>query len=244
MLCDFSTCPLGAVLGVAGYIWAQVTDSSHTHTFNPIPFIRGGVLDVIGSMGHSEARKDFIARYDEFDQLREYLAPVERQEYQMLRGHMALITEYLNQIESGKRFYAYRWICDQFILMRGAFPSMQQTREHTSTMQFVSPLVDCDRIKFIQDASQAPQTRPLIQDAPRAIIQDTPKTIIADSNPIPNTQSPVTWLRAALRAIAKSLHHVKKKLLPQIFEQFLSLLKKKLQFRLVQLARLFCVIIV
>ncbi|NJR17155.1 MAG: hypothetical protein HC785_16530 [Calothrix sp. CSU_2_0] len=184
--------PLGAVLGVAGYIWAQVTDSSHTHTFNPIPFIRGGVLDVIGSMGHSEARKDFIARYDEFDQLREYLAPVERQEYQMLRGHMALITEYLNQIESGKRFYAYRWICDQFILMRGAFPSMQQTREHTSTMQFVSPLVDCDRIKFIQDASQAPQTRPLIQDAPRAIIQDTPKTIIADSNPIPNTQSPVT----------------------------------------------------
>ncbi|PAX59866.1 hypothetical protein [Brunnivagina elsteri] len=73
--------PIGAVLGVAGYIWAQVTDSSYTHTFNPIPFIRGGVLDVIGSMGHSEARKEFISGYDEFDQLREYLAPVERQEY-------------------------------------------------------------------------------------------------------------------------------------------------------------------
>ncbi len=185
--------PLGAVLGVAGYIWAQVTDSSHTHTFNPIPFIRGGVLDVIGSMGHSEARKEFISGYDEFDQLREYLAPVERQEYQMLRGHMALITEYLNQIESGKRFYAYRWICDQFILMRGAFPSMQQTREHTDTMQFTSPLVDCDRIRFIQDASKVTEPRPLIQDAPPARIQDAPRPIIADApSPITNAQYPIT----------------------------------------------------
>ncbi|PAX59867.1 hypothetical protein [Brunnivagina elsteri] len=106
---------------------------------------------------------------------------------------MALITEYLSQIESGKRFYAYRWICDQFILMRGAFPSMQQTREHTDTMQFSSPLVNCDRIKFIQDASQAPQPRPLIQDAPPARIQDAPRPMIADAPiPITNAQSSIT----------------------------------------------------
>jgi hypothetical protein len=162
--------PLGAVLGVTGYIWAQVADSSCTHTFNPIPFIRGGVLDVIGSMGHSEARKDFIAGYDEFDQLKEYLNPLERQEYQMLRKDMALITDYLSQVESGKRFYTYRWICDQFILMRGAFPSMQQTHKHTNTIQFTSPLVDCDRVKSIQGVSKALQPRSLIQDAPPARI--------------------------------------------------------------------------
>jgi hypothetical protein len=161
--------PLGAVLGVTGYIWAQVTDSSHTHTFNPIPFIRGGVVDVIGSMGHSEARKEFIAGYDEFDQLKEYLNPLERQEYQMLRKDMALITEYLNQIESGKKFYTYRWICDQFILMRGTFPPMQQIQKHTNTIQFASPLVDCDRVKSIQGVvSKVLEPRSLIQDAPHA----------------------------------------------------------------------------
>jgi hypothetical protein len=175
--------PLGAVLGLAGYAWALITDSSHTHTFNPIPFIRGGALDIIGSLGHSEARKEYFDSYDEFDQLKDYLAPVERQEYQMLRGHMALITEYLTQIDSGKRFYAYRWMCDQFILMRGSFPSIQQTMQHTSTMQFASPLLDGDRIKFIQDASRLPEAQPLIQDAPRARIQDAPRPMIAD-NPV------------------------------------------------------------
>ncbi|MEA5574064.1 hypothetical protein [Calothrix sp. UHCC 0171] len=179
--------PLGAVLGVAGYVWAQITDSSNTHTFNPIPFIRGGALDVIGSLGHSEARKEFIAGYDEFDQLKDYLAPVERHEYQMLRGHMALVTEYLSQIDSGKRFYAYRWICDQFILMRGSFPSIQQVTSHTNTMQFTSPLVDCDRIKSIQQSSHKPESRPLIQDAPPARIQDAPLPVIQDS-PISKTQ--------------------------------------------------------
>ncbi|BAZ37477.1 hypothetical protein NIES4101_33990 [Calothrix sp. NIES-4101] len=178
--------PLGAVLGVAGYVWAQITDSSNTHTFNPIPFIRGGALDVIGSLGHSEARKEFIAGYDEFDQLKDYLAPVERHEYQMLRGHMALVTEYLSQIDSGKRFYAYRWICDQFILMRGSFPSIQQTMQHTSSMQFASPLVDCDRIKSIQQASNKPESRPLIQDAPTARIQDAPLPIIQNCPTQPN----------------------------------------------------------
>ncbi|MEO1765075.1 MAG: hypothetical protein AAFR83_24715, partial [Cyanobacteria bacterium J06629_18] len=51
--------PIGLLLGAAGYAIAQIQDSTSTHTLNPIPFIRGGVLEVFGSLGHSTARKEF-----------------------------------------------------------------------------------------------------------------------------------------------------------------------------------------
>jgi hypothetical protein len=170
--------PIGLLLGAAGYAIAQIQDSTSTHTLNPIPFIRGGILEVFGSLGHSTARKEFTENYDEFDRLKDYLSPTERKEYEMLRQHVALITEYLEMVEPGKRFYAYRWICDQYILLRGSFPSPEQTQQHVNLMQFVSPLVDCDRIEEIKQASLPPQ--PLIKELPLPPIKELPKPNIVD----------------------------------------------------------------
>ena len=170
--------PIGLLLGAAGYAIAQIQDSSSTHTLNPIPFIRGGILEVFGSLGHSTARKEFTENYDEFDRLKDYLSPTERKEYEMLRQHAALITEYLEMVEPGKRFYAYRWICDQYVLLRGSFPSPEQTQQHVNLMQFVSPLVDCDRIEEIKQASLPPQ--PLIKELPLPPIKELPKPNIVD----------------------------------------------------------------
>ena len=93
--------PFGILAGAAGFIWSLLADSSHTHTFNPIPFVRGGILEVVGSLVHSAARQEFTENYDEFDQLKGYLSPVERKEYELLREHSGLITEYLSHVESG-----------------------------------------------------------------------------------------------------------------------------------------------
>ncbi|MEO0840684.1 MAG: hypothetical protein AAFV71_21785 [Cyanobacteria bacterium J06633_8] len=171
--------PFGILAGAAGFIWSLLADSSHTHTFNPIPFVRGGIFEVVGSLGHSAARQEFTENYDEFDQLKGYLSPVERKEYEMLREHSGLITEYLSHVESGKRFYAYRWIVDQYILLRGSFPSPEQTQQHVNAIQFVSPLVDCNRIDEIKSLS-SPITKSLIKELPKPSIKELPKPNIVD----------------------------------------------------------------
>ncbi|BAY29731.1 hypothetical protein NIES2107_15750 [Nostoc carneum NIES-2107] len=147
--------PVGLLLGATGYIWAQIQDTSSTGTFNPFPFIRGGLLNVVGSMGNSEARKEFLDGYDEFEQLKLYLHPAERQEYIMLRECMTTITECLNQLESGKRFYAYRWLKEQYSL-HGKFPAFETTQSHVAQVQYVSSKIDCERVIQIESVTQQP----------------------------------------------------------------------------------------
>jgi hypothetical protein len=182
--------PIGIVAGAVGFIWTQITDSSHTHTFNPIPFVRGGLLETIGSLGNSVTREEYLNNYDEFDKLKGYLPPVERQEYIMLREHSGLIAEYLNHIESGKRFYAYRWIVDQYTLLRGSFPTPEQTQQHVNSIEFISPMVDCDRLSEIRQAS-IPQTKPITKELPKPTFKELPKPNFVDTpKPVQPAQLP------------------------------------------------------
>lgn len=122
--------PVGVVLGVAGYIHGCFIDASRTGSFSPLPFVRGNILDLAGTLGNADLRESSGNLADEFDQLQYYLSPRERKEYEFLNSHFALLTDYLTQVEPLKRFHAYRWIFDSFIKFDGAIPSQEQVNTH------------------------------------------------------------------------------------------------------------------
>ena len=154
---------------------------------------------MVGSMGNSEARKEFFDGYDEFEQLKLYLHPAERQEYIMLRECMTTITEWLNQIEPGKRFYAYRWLKEQYSL-HNKFPAFEETQSHVAQVQYVSSKIDRERV--IQIESSGRQHPALIDLCPETTLQNAPlpQAEITDSRSMPhrftvNAIQPTRWLR-------------------------------------------------
>lgn len=182
--------PIGLLAGITGYLIAQLKDSEQTHTFNPIPFIRGGVLEVFGSLGNSELRNDFLDNYDEFDRLKGYLSPTERQEYQILRENSGLLAEILAQVEGGKRFYLYRWLVDQYTLLRGSLPHPETIQAHIQHLPLSSPLINQTRLHQIEEATKPNQpfpSKPLCADLPKPDFQELPqdsKTTPLESIPL------------------------------------------------------------
>ncbi|MHC5722651.1 MAG: hypothetical protein ACYT04_33680 [Nostoc sp.] len=122
--------PVGVVLGLVGYIHGCFIDASHTGSFSPLPFLRGNILDLAGTLGNADLRESSSNNPDEFEQLQYYLSPRERKEYEFLNSHFALLTDYLTQVEPLKRFHAYRWIFDSFVKFNGAIPSQEQVTAH------------------------------------------------------------------------------------------------------------------
>ncbi|MCC5610571.1 hypothetical protein LC612_28430 [Nostoc sp. CHAB 5834] len=122
--------PVGVVLGLVGYIHGCFIDASHTGSFSPLPFLRGNILDLAGTLGNADLRESSSNNPDEFEQLQYYLSPRERKEYEFLNAHFALLTDYLTQVESLKRFHAYRWMFDSFIQFNGAIPTKEQINNH------------------------------------------------------------------------------------------------------------------
>lgn len=122
--------PVGVVLGLVGYIHGCFIDASHTGSFSPLPFLRGNILDLAGTLGNADLRESSRNEGDEFEQLQYYLSPRERKEYEFLNSHFALLTDYLTQVEPLKRFHAYRWIFDSFVKFNGAIPSQEQVTAH------------------------------------------------------------------------------------------------------------------
>jgi hypothetical protein len=140
--------PIGMVLGLVGYIHGCYLDASRTGSFSPLPFVRGNILDLAGTLGNAELRELQTSEASEFEQLQHYLSPRERKEYEFLNNHFALLTDYLTQVEPLKRFHAYRWIFDSFLKFKGALPSKELLDTHLLN---VTPdlRVDCDRLKAI-----------------------------------------------------------------------------------------------
>lgn len=122
--------PVGVVLGLVGYIHGCFIDASHTGSFSPLPFLRGNILDLAGTLGNADLRESSSNNPDEFEQLQYYLSPRERKEYEFLNAHFALLSDYLTQVEALKRFHAYRWMFDSFIQFNGAIPSQEQINTH------------------------------------------------------------------------------------------------------------------
>lgn len=126
--------PIGVVLGLVGYIHGCFIDASHSGSFSPLPFVRGNVLDLAGTLGNAELRETSSNWADEFEQLQHYLSPRECKEYEFLNSHFALLTDYLTQVEPLKRFHAYRWILDSFIQFK-AVPTPEQVNAHMTLVQ-------------------------------------------------------------------------------------------------------------
>ena len=137
--------PIGVVLGLVGYIHGCFIDANRTGSFSPLPFVRGNILDLAGTLGNAELRELQSNEANEFEQLQHYLSPRENKEYEFINTHFALLTDYLTQVEPLKRFHAYRWIFDSFLQFKGALPNFEQVTAH---MVNVAPDLRVDSVRI------------------------------------------------------------------------------------------------
>ncbi|ABA24957.1 conserved hypothetical protein (plasmid) [Trichormus variabilis ATCC 29413] len=150
----YATSPLaavGAVVAGVGYLWSVVQDINDTHQFAPIPFIRGNFIEFLSAMGDSVARDEYFANKNELADLMLHLEPMEKYEFAMLKQSSHVVCEYLSFVEPGKRFYAYRWLLDWFIQLRGQFPTRDQLSGHLAQVT-IDPRVNYQQVTVIQEA--------------------------------------------------------------------------------------------
>ncbi|MBD0390096.1 MAG: hypothetical protein ICV54_27220, partial [Nostoc sp. C3-bin3] len=81
-------------------------------------------------MGDSVARVEYFANQNEIADLMLHLEPMSKYEFAMLKQSSHVLCEYLGAVGSGKRFYAYRWLLDWFIQLKGQFPTKEQLSGH------------------------------------------------------------------------------------------------------------------
>lgn len=150
--------PIGALVAGLGYAWSVVQDMTDSHQFAPIPFVRGNFLEFLAAMGDSEARAEWLNGSNEIVDLMNHLTPTERSEFVMLRQYTNTLTEFLTGVEAGKRFYAYRWLLDNFTTYRGAFPTVEQLCKHLAQVA-PDPRINHAQVTLIQQQSQQPQPK-------------------------------------------------------------------------------------
>ncbi|BAZ03328.1 hypothetical protein NIES37_73410 (plasmid) [Tolypothrix tenuis PCC 7101] len=198
--------PIGALVAGLGYAWSVVQDMTDSHCFAPIPFVRGNFLEFLTAMGDSEARAEWLNGSNEIVDLMNHLTPTERSEFVMLRQYTNTLTDFLTGVEAGKRFYAYRWLLDNFTTYRGAFPTVEQLCKHLAQVA-PDPRIDQAQVTLIQQQSQQPQPKlpsPKFVELPQphfVQLPSPPKTEPAAQAIAPDIQSMLT-LPLHHRAIA------------------------------------------
>jgi hypothetical protein len=60
------------------------------------------------------------------------------------------LSEYLVRVEPGKRFYAYRWLFDWFVNLKGTFPGVEQLTSHLATVT-LDPRINYQQVTAIQE---------------------------------------------------------------------------------------------
>ncbi|BAY41389.1 hypothetical protein NIES2111_57850 (plasmid) [Nostoc sp. NIES-2111] len=145
--------PIGAVVAGVGYLWSVVQDLNDTHQFAPVPFIRGDFFEFISAMGDSVARDEYFANKNELADLMLHLEPMEKYEFAMLKQSSHVLCKDLSTVEPGKRFYAYRWLLDWFIQLRGQFPTRDQLSGHLAQVT-IDPRVNYQQVTSIQQVTQ------------------------------------------------------------------------------------------
>ncbi|OYE00237.1 hypothetical protein CDG79_36275 [Nostoc sp. 'Peltigera membranacea cyanobiont' 232] len=104
-------------------------------------------------MGDSAARDEYFALKNELADLMLHLEPMSKYEFAMLKQSSHVVCEYLSAVEPGKRFYAYRWLLDWFIQLRGQFPTREQLSGHLAQVT-IDPRVNYQQVTVIQEAIQ------------------------------------------------------------------------------------------
>ncbi|AFY45473.1 hypothetical protein [Nostoc sp. PCC 7107] len=161
----YATSPLatiGAAIAGLGYVWSVVQDITDNHQFAPLPFIRGDFLEFLSAMGDSEERAKYFARKNELADLMMHLEPLEKHEFAMLNTYLHTLTEYLTQVEQGKRFYAYRWLSGCFSKFKGQFPSKEELGQHLAHVE-VSPQINYQIMSAIAETQKQPISLPQVQ---------------------------------------------------------------------------------
>jgi hypothetical protein len=169
----YATSPLaliGAALAGVGYVWAVATDLNDSHQFAPIPFVRGNFIDFLQAMGDRDARDEWFANQNELVDLMFHLSPFERYEFAMLKENVHKLSDFLVGVEAGKRFYAYRWLLDWYINLKGNLPSKDSLTNHLTTVT-PDPRVNYQQVGAIQQH----QAQALI-DVPNTPTVDLPET--------------------------------------------------------------------
>lgn len=163
---------IGVAIAGAAYLWTVIEDYHHTKNFTPIPLIRGSFFDFLSAMGDSEERGKYFVNYDV--ETVKFLNRQDRMEYAMLHDQFEIVCSYLNQIESGKRFHAYRWI-------RQIFSRYKDLPSPQALQTYIKEVTPDTRINYQQVTA--------IQDRPRFI--DLPTSKGVDLPPAPGIDRPM-----------------------------------------------------
>ena len=148
----WATSPLALIGGgvaAVGYVWAVARDLNDSHQFAPLPFVRGNFIEFIAAMGDADARSEWFASQNEVVDLMFHLSPLERYEFAMLKQYLANLTDFLTGVEGGKRFYAYRWLLDWYINLKGNLPTQDALNKHLATVTS-DPRVNYRQVEAIQ----------------------------------------------------------------------------------------------
>ena len=165
--------PIGAILAGIGYVWAVGRDLNDSHQFAPIPFVRGDFFQFISAMGDSVARDEWFDQKNEMLDLVHHLDPFERHEFAMLRDFGSVVSQYLTTVESGKRFYAYRWLVDRFYDYQGTLPGQNDLVSHLNNVQ-IDPRINVGAVQALAQAAQLKNAN--VQAYQQALIMP-PRTI-------------------------------------------------------------------
>ena len=192
----YATSPLaliGGTLAGAGYIWAVARDLNDSHYFAPLPFVRGNFIEFLSAMGDKEAREEWFASQNELVDLMFHLSPIERYEFGMLKTFIPNLTDFLSGVEGGKRFYAYRWLLDWYINLKGSLPTQDALNKHLAAVT-VDPRVNYQLLSAIQQhqAQMLKSPEPQFVDLPQAQFVELPEPQFLE----PSTVGTATRLNA------------------------------------------------
>ncbi|NMG10352.1 hypothetical protein [Brasilonema sp. UFV-L1] len=187
---------LGGMVGGAAWLWFVLQHHGRTKEIAPLPFVRGNFVDAISRVGNYDERSHY--QINHLADTIKFLPRLEAEEYTFLYSHFETISNYLTQVEPGKRFYAYRWLLGWFSKLNGrqmpAYESLAQHLEHVSidsrmkrnevqAIAELPPTVDirifsAPTVDICTSYGQLSPPKELPQQQPQDVVQappDTPK---------------------------------------------------------------------
>jgi hypothetical protein len=148
---------VGGLIGGAAWLWFVVSHSNRTKEIAPIPFVRGNFIDAISRAGDYDTRSNYQA--DHLANTVKFLERHEAEEYCFLHAEFENISQYLTQVEPGKRFYAYRWMFGWYGKLKGRqLPTYESMADHLQHVT-IDSRVNLEEVRVINQApTQLPST--------------------------------------------------------------------------------------
>lgn len=148
---------VGGLIGGAAWLWFVVEHSNRTKEIAPLPFVRGNFIDALARAGDYDARSNYQA--DHLANTVKFLERHEAEEYTFVHAEFENISQYLTQVEPGKRFYAYRWMFGWFGKLKGRqLPTYESMALHLQDVTIDSRVNRSEVSAIAQAQAQLPPT--------------------------------------------------------------------------------------